>query len=64
MEGATIGYVRISDDALAQPHGGSLDPNWAPIFFYLILQELRFFWDLELTLFDIPKDAVFQNFLF
>ena len=64
MEGATIGYVRISDDALAQPYGGSLDPNWTPIFFYLILQELRFFWDLELTLFDIPKDAVFQNFLF
>ena len=63
MEGATIGCVRISDDALAQPHGGSLDPNWAPIFFYLILQELRFFWDLELTLFDIPKDAVFPEFL-
>ena len=33
MESAIIGYVRISDDALAQPHGGNLDPIWAPTFF-------------------------------
>ena len=64
MEGATIGCVRISDDALAQPHGGSLDPNWAPNFFYLILQALQCFWDLELTLFNIPKDAVFPEFFY
>ena len=25
MEGAIISYVRISDDALAQPHGGNLN---------------------------------------
>ena len=29
MHGPIIGYVRISGDPLAQPHGGSLDLIWA-----------------------------------
>ena len=35
MEGAIIGYVRISGDALAQPHGDNLDPIWSPNCFLL-----------------------------
>ena len=65
MEGAVIGYVRISDDTLAQSHGNNLDPIWTPNFFFLInfTRILWFFWDLALTLFDIPKDAVFAEIL-
>ena len=66
MEGAIIGYVRISDDTLAQSHWGNLDPIWAPIFIflYLFLQEFcDFFGTWDLRFFDIPKDAVFVEIL-
>ena len=48
MVGTIIGYVRISDDPLALPYGGNVDPIWAPNFFYLVLQGLCYFsetWD-------------------
>ena len=66
MEGAIIGYVRISDDTMAQSHRGNLDPIWAPNLFLFLLNFTRtlwFFWDLALTLFDIAKEAVFAEIL-
>ena len=63
MEGA-ITYVRISDNALAQPHGGKLDPIWVPNSFLLnFTRILWLFWDLALTLFDIPNDVVLADIL-
>ena len=56
--------MRIPDDALAQPHGGNLDPIWLPYFFLLnFTRFLWFFWDLAPTLFDIPKGTVLANIL-
>ena len=49
MEGPIIGYMRISDDPLAQSHGVNLDPICAPNLSFLNLQELFDFpetWDL------------------
>ena len=45
---------------------GQFRPNWAPppIFFLLNFTRIRFFWDLRLTLFDIPANAVFAEILF
>ena len=45
------------------PIGAIWTQFWAPNLFRLILQELWFFWDLGLTLFDVPKDAVFAETL-
>ena len=61
--------MRISDDTLAQAHEGNIDPIWPPIvcLFFFLLNFTRIlwflFWDLVLTLFDIPKDAVFGEIL-
>ena len=55
MEDPILGYVRISDDPMAQPHGGKLDSLWVPIFFFfLVLQEfckLSQTWDLRYLIF-------------
>ena len=48
---------------LHSPIGAIWTQFWAPNLFRLILQELWFFWDLGLTLFDVPKDAVFAETL-
>ena len=64
IEGLIIGYVRISDGSLAQPHGGNLGPFFS--FFFLLFSFTRilwFFWDLGLPLFDIPTDAFFAEIL-
>ena len=62
MDGPIIGYVRICDDSLT--HGGNLDPIWTQkVFFGVILKEFWLFWDLELILLIIPKDAVFAKIL-
>ena len=45
------------------PIGAIWTQFWAPNLFHLILQELWFFWDLGLMLFDVPKDAVFAETL-
>ena len=58
-----IDYLIISDNPLVQPQwGGSIRPSLDPknvSFLFNFTRILWFFWDLGLTLFDIPKDVVF-----
>ena len=54
IEGLIIGYVRISDGSLAQPHGGNLGPFFSFFFYYLVLQEFCDFsetWDFRYLIF-------------
>ena len=64
MDGPIIGYVRISDNTLMCPQGPTYKFG-AKICLFLLnfTRILLFFWDLGLTLFDIPKDAVFPEIL-
>ena len=59
--------MKISDDGLALPPGGEFRRNLGPknvCFFSLnFTRILRFFWDLRLTLIDIPKDGVLTEIL-
>ena len=59
--------MKISDDGLALPPGGKFRRNLGPknvCFFSLnFTRILRFFWDLRLTLIDIPKDGVLTEIL-
>ena len=50
---------------LWRSHRGNLDPIWSPknVFLFNFTRILWFFWDVGLTLFDIPKDAVFAKIL-
>ena len=50
MNGPITDHMRISDNFLVKPLN--------------ITRTLRFFWDLGLTLFDIPRDVAFAEFLY
>ena len=66
MDGPIIGYARVSDNLLMWPQG-PIYKFWPKKCFFLpnFTRILWFFWDMGLTLFDIPKDAVFsRNFGF
>ena len=64
MDGPIIGYVRISDNPLMWPQGPIYKFGPKKCLFLLnFTRILWFFWDLGLTLFDIPKDAVFPEIL-
>ena len=65
MNGPIIGYVRISDNPLMWPKGVIYKFGPRKCLFLLNFTRIMcFFWELGLTLFDIPKDVVFQKFLF
>ena len=60
MDGPVIGYVRICVEAFGRPQGAICahfgPKNW--VFLINYIRILRFMWDLELVLFDSPKDVV------
>ena len=65
MDGPVIGYVRICVDPFGWPQGAICThfgpKNW--VFFINYIRILRFTWDLQLTLFDSPKDVVSETVL-
>ena len=64
MDGPIIGYVRISDNPLMWPQGPIYKFGPKKCLFLLnFTRILWFFWDLGLTLFNIPKDVVFPEIL-
>ena len=64
MDGPIIGYVGIFDKPLMWPQTPiyKFGPKKC-LFFLNFTRILWFFWDLWLTLFDIPKDVVFPEIL-
>ena len=67
MDGTIIGYLRISDNPLMWTQGaGTICTQFGPKKCLLLLnftKIIRFFLDLGLKLFDIPKDVVFPEML-
>ena len=64
MDGPIIGYVRISDNPFMWPQ----EPIYKfgakkCLFFINFTRFARFFWDLGLIFFDIPKDVFFPEIL-
>ena len=70
MNGLIIDYGRIFDDPwcnprwLFKPISGPKIKKCLFLFLWInVLSIFLFFWDLELTLCDIPKDVVFEEIL-
>ena len=61
MDGTIIGYLRISGNPLMWPQGaGTICTQFGPkkcLFLLNFTKIIRFFLDLGLKLFDIPKDV-------